>query len=238
MTRALPSDPPVDLAEVIGEAQEAMAQHQERAAASWREQAKDDLTEQLWRARGSIPELLRWARFGAPEMAERVSVPKAIGYVRDLEVRRVVTFAGPSGVGKSSLAVATLAQLLDAATIESPEEIHWAARRARFIATDQIADAVVSRRLGEGARRAVHAATEASLLVLDDLGLESSSAPVREALTALIVTRHRHGRRTIVTTGFDLEELGARYGAGVQRRLVEETFLDLGASLPARGAGR
>ena len=61
--------------------------------------------------------------------------------------------------------------------------------------------------------------TDAEFLILDDLGLESETAWVREKVYQLINRRWLEQLPTIVTTNRDPDNLARRYGDGVVSRL-------------------
>lgn len=73
-------------------------------------------------------------------------------------------------------------------------------------------------RVGAGWDALRSKATKASLLVLDDLGEESSGEwGVREMAT-LLEGRHNAGKRTVVTTNLVPQEIAARYGERLMSR--------------------
>jgi DNA replication protein DnaC len=83
------------------------------------------------------------------------------------------------------------------------------------------ADLAASRRchpLGEGEPRLLVEATEAELLLLDDLGQdEKRDGTIFDVLDA----RYDAGLPSVVTSGFTLEQLSERYGQALVRRIVE-----------------
>jgi DNA replication protein DnaC len=62
---------------------------------------------------------------------------------------------------------------------------------------------------------------KADLLVLDDLGAESTSDWVRDRLYLIINRRYESGRAVIITTNCDEHELSARVGERTASRLCE-----------------
>jgi DNA replication protein DnaC len=79
--------------------------------------------------------------------------------------------------------------------------------------------------------RLVDRAIGATLLVLDDLGMDvevfrTSGSAVREVL----YERHAAYKPTIVTTYLTAPDLAKHYGQGLSRRLGEGTVLVLGGS--------
>lgn len=60
------------------------------------------------------------------------------------------------------------------------------------------------------------------LLIIDDLGTEMNTAFVQSALYQLINGRLIRGKKTVISTNLNPEELGARYGKALQSRLEGE----------------
>ena len=61
---------------------------------------------------------------------------------------------------------------------------------------------------------------EADLLVLDDLGVEIKTPNSEADLLYILDTRAQMGRKTIITTNYDLNSLKERYGGRVYERLA------------------
>jgi DNA replication protein DnaC len=66
----------------------------------------------------------------------------------------------------------------------------------------------------------------ADLLVLDDVGAESTTDWVRDRLYLIINRRYENARPTIITTNCDEHELESRLGARIVSRLYEMCSLD------------
>jgi DNA replication protein DnaC len=157
-----------------------------------------------------MPARYRWAGgLDAAELAVRVDVA-ALDQARAIDLMRLdrVTLLGAATAGKTSLAVAMAHA--------------WARVQGRpglFCAAVDIGVARQQHGLGEGEPPIVRQAMSAPLLVLDDVGQEGEFgiAPVAH------VIQHRYDRvkPMIATTGFTVEQLVSRYGAGVARRLIE-----------------
>lgn len=87
-----------------------------------------------------------------------------------------------------------------------------------FVKATDLAAARRCHALGEGEPELVLEATEAPLLLLDDLGQDDKrDNTVFEVLDA----RYDAQRPTVVTSGFPVEEISARYGQALVRRIVE-----------------
>ncbi len=138
---------------------------------------------------------------------------------------RNVLLVGGAGKGKSTLAAAMLATRVRQ-TLQgrrSREAVLWTGAIDLALARSQ-------HRLGEGEAELVERAMRADVLVVDDLGAE----PTRDADVVIAILHRRHDAEltTWVTSGLTAAQLRARYGGGVERRLVE------GATVIQCGAGR
>ncbi len=118
-----------------------------------------------------------------------------------------VTFTGPAGTGKTSLAVAMLRR-------EFGRGASCAYAKAYELGT-----ARAHHRLGDGEAPAVQRAMSVDALVIDELGSEQGHHSA--TLAEIIHARHADCRTTLVTTGLDSAALVARYGDGIRRRLSE-----------------
>lgn len=168
----------------------------------------------------SIPPRFRWAAFSSEILATRVSrVEDGRECARRLMTgSHMLVLSGGAGKGKTSLACAILREIAGA---RSP--VSW---RCRFVEAKELG---VSRRdasLGE-TPESVRIGKGASVLVLDDLGQETSTEPITEVL------HYRHNRRapTIVTTFLGERQLLARYDGGTERRLTDGAlWIDMGGA--------
>jgi DNA replication protein DnaC len=158
----------------------------------------------------SIPPRFAWANgLDAPELAVRADL-SALAQARAVDMSRLdrVTVLGPAGAGKTALAVAIA---------HAWSRAH--ARPAAFISATDLGVARGQHGLGEGEPRLLREAMATPLLVLDDLGQEVAAGSV--AVAHAIQHRYDHANPTLVTSGLTVEQLVARYGAGVARRLLE-----------------
>lgn len=164
-------------------------------------------------ALASIPPRYGWARLSAPELAQRVKAREPIGAIakRVLASERVV-FAGPSGAGKTSLAIACLRERI-------PHGI--------FVSAIKLGTARIQGRAGDGEAGLVERAMTAPLLLLDEVGGESKTAT--NAVKDVIWERLDNDLPTWITTGFRGEQLSEMYGDGAFRRMTENvTIVQLG----------
>ena len=163
-----------------------------------------------------IPAEYRWARFGNPDLARRVKSGQAMIQARTHRDASRVVFAGPAGVGKTSLAVAMFLERAERVGLRAVFAPCWRLGAARARAEDSDPELL-------------RASLRADLLLLDDLGSERNmpSNPIPD----LIFERHAEGRATWVTTWMSLPDLRERYGDGIARRVLERAvIIDCGAS--------
>lgn len=170
----------------------------------------------LAQAIATIPAKYQWATFDAPELLTRVKSRAAIEQARAAITAERVLLVGGAGVGKTSLACAMLRSIIEAGRRDASEYRRSAS--ARFSGAYWIAKARGEHRLGDGEAPVIREALRASVLVIDDLGIEQAK---NTALSEVIYERHAEEMPTIVTTGFGFEALAQRYGDGIARRLAE-----------------
>lgn len=158
-----------------------------------------------------FPQRFDWAEDDTPELRLRVATPTKPTTldeaITSLKAAENAALIGPTGCGKTSLAVA-MAKLRGTNVL--------------FIPADKLARAPSQQQLGTE-HPLVTRAREVGLLLLDDLGCEemSSLSPVREVLNE----RHNEERRTWVTSGLGYTEIGARYGINIARRIASESLI-------------
>ena len=159
-----------------------------------------------------VPPRFAWARFDAPEFAERVPSSEARRRGKLVASNRAsATLIGDGGTGKTSLAVAML--------------MHAERRGRRFIAARMLGRARALYGLGKGEPPLVDLAVRASILVLDDLGAEQ--AWEQSAIPDVIASRYDAMLPTWITTGLSLAELDSRYGQGLFRRTCDPKLADV-----------
>lgn len=165
-------------------------------------------------ALASIPPHYAWARLGTSELAKRVQAKEPLETLakRILASERVV-FAGPSGAGKTSFAIACLRE-------RAPYGI--------FVSAMDLASARIQSRAGDGEAPTVDLAKRAPLVLIDEVGGEEKTST--NAVKPVIWKRLDNDLPTWITTGFNRSELLAMYGDGGLRRLTENaTIIQLGA---------
>jgi len=161
----------------------------------------------------TVPKHFRWA-LGAdlPAIYERVKgSPDLIRRGMANPPATDFVFQGDTGVGKTSLAVAMMHELVG----RDPKR--W--KGARFVAAYWLAGARGRHALGQGEAPEVVQAITAPLLLLDDVGSEASNH--HNVIQDVIFARHNDDLPTWITTGFSEQQLSERYGSQVVRRPVE-----------------
>ncbi len=167
----------------------------------------------------TIPRSYQWAKLDAPELAERVRGNGAVRKARAALDATWIVLRGSAGTGKTSLAVAMLRAWARVYTVGD----------AAFVAAPKLAMARIQHSAGDGEPALVELAMRARLLVLDDLGSERDHRT--SAVPDVIFERHAEGRATWITTGLTDEQLEARYGEGIARRVLERAVvIDAGSA--------
>jgi hypothetical protein len=166
----------------------------------------------------TIPPVYGWARFGAPQFAERVSGLEESAIARKIWRHPRLIFMGASRGGKTSLAVASLRRR----AVES-------GKAAGFFHAYRLGVARIQHLAGHGEPEIVAHAMKLPLALLDDLGSERDTAA--NALPDVIFERHAEDRPLWVTTGLTRPQLVTRYGAGIVGRLFERSaVIHMGAA--------
>ena len=158
----------------------------------------------------AIPFAYRWASLDDPRLAACGKIGRFVDTAREMVrasvLPRRITLAGDAGDGKTLLGVAILRALSLLRLC-----------RPMFVSSPDLAEARIQARAGNGEAPLVVAATGARLVLLDDLGM--AAATHRDANISVVDDRFKAGATTIVTTGFTMDQLAAKYGDGVARRV-------------------
>lgn len=168
------------------------------------------------RSLASIPRRYDWARLGSTELLERVRAREPLETIakKVLASQRVV-FAGTSGAGKTSLAIACLRERVP---------------HGEFMTAMKLSMARIQSKAGDGEPSDVERAMTVPLLVLDEVGREAKT--MHNAVMDVIWARVDSELPTWITTGFKSTELATMYGDGMLRRLTEgATIIQLGVKL-------
>jgi hypothetical protein len=159
----------------------------------------------------TVPAAYEWATLGAPELAQRVSPADRIGYGRVALLREPwVVFVGPSGTGKTSLAVALVR-----------ERVRVTGEPWVMCLAHRLGAARIQHRAGDGEPRIIEEAMRAKFLLLDDIGQETMTAT--NPIADIVNERDAERLPTWVTTGLTARAIGERYNGGVARRLFERS---------------
>lgn len=159
-------------------------------------------------ARRTIPPRHAWAELGSRLLLERVHPVSAIEAGKRAIMAQSLVLLGDSGAGKTSLGCALL--------VERMRREPHRARTFRYVSSYQLANAQLRAKAGREVE-VIELAKSAALLLLDDLGAEPSLAT--SAVPEVIAHRHELELPTWFTSGFPSEEITARYGNGIARRI-------------------
>lgn len=181
---------------------------------------------------GSLPE--RFQKFSFEALlalsdAHRGVVDLARAWRID-RTRWSMTLRGPTGVGKTGIGVSTLVE----AVADSQSALYVDVSDM----LDQLRDSFghgpqASEAFDENPTPHWKALFGIDLLLLDDLGPQQISDWALEQFWRLIGNRHRHERKTIVTSNHSLQELAKIYGhARIPGRLQEESLVIDCSELP------
>lgn len=176
----------------------------------------------LERVHGTVPKRFKWA-LGA-DRATLLGRVKAAPELVDRAIANPpngnMILLGDTAAGKTSLVVA----MFDAWARQDP----LARVGGEFTEAYWLAGARARHALGQGEAKIVETAMNATLLVLDDLGSEIDDK--RNVVQDVIFHRHNEDLPTWITSGFTIEQLVARYGSQVIRRVAESAKrVELGA---------
>jgi DNA replication protein DnaC len=188
----------------------------ERQRAQWQLEARESIVE---KAMATIPPRYQWASFSATDLVQRVKNKAAIERAKQAIWKRGVVLFGTAGSGKTVLACCMLRAVAEA-VLAVDERAEWILRNARFMGAYDLAKSRLENPLGKGEAKLVEQAMGASLLVIDDVGLERMrSTGIEEVL------HHRHAQElpTWITTFLGVNALSERYGDGIARRIYEAT---------------
>lgn len=159
-----------------------------------------------------------WATPAAPELVKRCHPQRTAGGSATpgeaidaiLAHEGNVVLRGLPGAGKTSLLVAALRVRFNRAD--------WRTRLVMADATD-LGVCRIQHPAGQGEAPLVEAAMVANLLLLDDLGNERQTQ--NNAVPDVIMSRHRDDLPIWFTTGETREQVAAKYGGGVMRRVFD-----------------
>ncbi len=137
------------------------------------------------------------------------ALAKAREFAERASVRDRMLIAGPTGVGKTHLACATLSELSERGSV-------------MFAYVPEFVDTVRSELL-TGSAATMERAKSVDFLVLDDLGAERSTEYVRETLEKLLNLRLVQKRSIIFTQNVTPDQIASSLGLPVMRRVMFDT---------------
>lgn len=169
----------------------------------------------------TVPRRYQWATgLDVPALTARVTPASAIATARAATAAQSVVLVGPTGAGKTSLAVALLMGRIT--------QRHG----GFFVDSRELVRARTEHRLRDGGEaELVEHARGADLLLLDELGAERGVGLAEDVVGELVHERHAHERPTIFCTPFLSSAIKAKYGDGIARRIYERaTVIPLGTA--------
>ncbi len=133
--------------------------------------------------------------------------------IRDQDKTKGIFLSGPFGTGKTHLAAATVIALHDM-------ELYHLRNKLKFRVTPKLL-ALTRKTFNsqEDYHDHIGEASQAGVLVLDDVGSEKISEWVREQLFLLINERYENELPTIITTNASMDELEQRIGGASVSRI-------------------
>lgn len=158
----------------------------------------------------TVPPRYAWAKLTSPELARRVKPSARIREIDGFISEPWVIFAGASGAGKTSLAVAALR-----------ERIRRQRESWTMLLAFRLGSARIQHRAGAGEAPLVDLAMKTPFLLLDDVGQEPKTE--MNPISDILQERDAEQRPTWITTGLTRAEIGLRYGGGVGRRVIDRS---------------
>ncbi len=173
---------------------------------------------------------IRKDRDGRPNQTLQWAKSKAEGFVREYPVDFGLLFVGPTGVGKTHLAVAVLRELIVRKGIEC---LFYDFRDLLKEIQDSYNPVSQTSEL-----RVLQPVLDAEVLLLDELAATNPSDWVKETLAYIINTRYNQKKVTLITTTLSFSDgagrAEARAPSGEAVPQVERTLGQLGATLRSR----
>lgn len=178
----------------------------------------------LANARITVPPLFTDRRFETPGIQPTVlwRRPAAANFmaIANQEIDGPgISLVGDPGGGKTTLLACMFNELLDRASrLDAPAAVVARAAGAFWIAAPKLGRAYSLHPLGVGAPPEIDRARDATVLVIDSVGLEDARSG---AFREIIFERHERGLPTWCSYDIPCSEVGLVYGGGTHRRVFE-----------------
>ena len=167
-----------------------------------------------------VPPTLRhasWRTFNTAGFSRHlIETLEAVRQWRPGDGPPIMVLAGPPGVGKSHIAVATLRRYLRSGRCG-----------CRFVAVPELLERLRAGYSAEAKESELAKLERYELLVLDDLGAARATDWSVDVQSSIISARHNQGRGLIVTTNLSLNQVADRIDERVASRLAESLAVRL-----------
>lgn len=169
-------------------------------------------------------------RYGVPQRFMDCSLETFKGGEKIKEAMRLfpehsVLLSGPTGSGKTHLAVAALRGMVQRDEIKSKSTPEWTAVDQCDALFITVPDLLLNIRScfakNEDEGRLVDRFATAGVLILDDLGADKVTEWTTTTLYLIIDRRYRDLMPTIITTNLSIQQIEEQYGARIASRLTD-----------------
>lgn len=138
-----------------------------------------------------------------------------------LDLSKSYFIHGNTGIGKTFQSIQFVKFWLEKQGLEGDEQTR-SAKFCSFLDLVKIARIAATNSSEEGwnARKNLDFIKDVELLVLDDIGVEKHTDFIQETVYDTINHRYEHLKQTIITSNFDLKEIGEKYHARIASRIA------------------
>jgi adenylate kinase family enzyme len=177
-----------------------------------------------------VERLPSWIAFGSLSKLRNCIAPQLVAAVDDwiesfvndgdaIASMRSLLFLGPTGVGKTTACGYLINRLVNETLTRNDDRTVVPHIDFDWVRATDLAGARRHHALGKGEAPLVERCADAGLLILDDLGWETTGDT---AIAEVLNRRYECGECfTLVTSGYPRDALLERYGEAVLRRLLE-----------------
>ncbi len=202
-----------------------------RSGEDWRAKFTADL--QAGRAAGRTAQSFAEVLSTGPAALAAKSFAELVSYIKHPKLRELaecyddateggILVIGMTDIGKTVSAAAAMRRLIEREEqAHAHEDINRRKTRRMWVRAFDLPNARLEQRLGAGDAPLVTDAKSAEFLVLDDLGWEGQRAGAADVVIEVLAHRYDRGTPSIVTSGLSYEQIEARYGDAVIRRIVQ-----------------